>query len=48
MMERQDLNKAEQQVYDMLEGWFMKHKTISTKSFIKVLGTLINKLKRGI
>lgn len=41
----QDLNSGEQALFNKVEGLFINHPSVDIKSFIKVLGVLINKFK---
>jgi len=45
MVQYKDLNKMEQQVFEELEAVFIKRKDLSRKSFVRVLGLMINKYK---
>ena len=40
-----DLTKEEQKVAETIENFFMINKSIKRKSFVRVLGFLINKYK---
>jgi hypothetical protein len=40
-----DLSKEEQKIADIIDDFFMINKSIKRKSFVRVLGFLINKYK---
>ncbi|MBW2981941.1 hypothetical protein KY343_03620 [Candidatus Woesearchaeota archaeon] len=46
MKQYKDLNEAQKNLFNKIEGFVMSNKSIKIKDFLKVLGILINKYKR--